>query len=266
MKKLFLVTLFIGGIGFAQITDTGDKVGIGTANPYQKLHVNGAIGIGLLNGTYIEGFKINYVDGGSGTTTFMSSRWGGDIYFKRSSSEGERTQFSFGGANEHYMGLYNSNNQVKVLFRSGGNSYINGGNVGIGTTAPDMKLAVKGKIHAEEVKIDLNVPAPDYVFKEGYNLISIKELEKFIEENSHLPEMPSAKEFEENGIMQAEMDMNLLKKIEELTLYTIEQQKKIESLEEQVSKVNMLKEENKTLKCLIERITKLEEQLKTIQK
>ena len=105
------------------------------------------------------------------------------------------------------------------------------GYVGVGTSNPDMKLTVKGNIHAEEVKIDLYVPAPDYVFKENYKLRTIEELEKFIKQYSHLPEIPSAKEFEQNGIMQAQMDMNLLKKIEELTLYTIAQEKKIKELE-----------------------------------
>nr|WP_240315572.1 tail fiber protein [Aquimarina longa] len=85
-------------------------------------------------------------------------------------------------------------------------------NVGIGTTNPDMKLSVKGQIHAEEVKIDLSVPAPDYVFKKDYDLKSIEEVEKFILKNSHLPEIPSAKDFEQNGVFLAQMDMNLLKK------------------------------------------------------
>lgn len=118
------------------------------------------------------------------------------------------------------------------------------GKVGIGTTTPDMKLTVKGNIHAEEVKIDLNVPAPDYVFKSDYKLRSLEEVESFIKENSHLPEIPSVKEFAKNGVMQAAMDMNLLKKIEELTLYTIEQEKKIKiqenKFEEQNSKIQEL--------------------------
>ncbi|WP_062061377.1 hypothetical protein [Aquimarina longa] len=75
-----------------------------------------------------------------------------------------------------------------------------------------MKLSVKGQIHAEEVKIDLSVPAPDYVFKKDYDLKSIEEVEKFILKNSHLPEIPSAKDFEQNGVFLAQMDMNLLKK------------------------------------------------------
>ncbi|WP_234859282.1 tail fiber protein [Aquimarina aquimarini] len=127
------------------------------------------------------------------------------------------------------------------------------GNVGIGTTSPDMKLTVKGNIHAEEVKIDLNVPAPDYVFKEDYKLRSIEEVENFIKENSHLPEIPSAKEFEQNGVMQAEMDMSLLKKIEELTLYTIQQEKKIQKLER----------ENEELKSLSNRLTEIEKLLES---
>ena len=109
--------------------------------------------------------------------------------------------------------------------------YCSDGKVGIGTTTPDMKLTVKGKVHAEEVKIDLSVPAPDYVFKKEYNLRTIEEVEAFIKENSHLPEIPSAKEFAAHGVMQAEMDMHLLKKVEELTLYTIAQEKKIKKLE-----------------------------------
>jgi hypothetical protein len=105
------------------------------------------------------------------------------------------------------------------------------GNVGIGTTAPDEKLTVKGKIHAEEVRVDLNVPGPDYVFKENYQLKSLSEIQAFIKENKHLPEIPSAKEMEEKGINLSEMNMLLLKKVEELTLYILKQEERINKLE-----------------------------------
>jgi len=105
------------------------------------------------------------------------------------------------------------------------------GNLGIGTTTPDMKLTVNGSIHSKGILVDLNIAAPDYVFAKNYDLKTIEEVELYIKKNSHLPEIPSAKELETNGILLAEMDMSLLKKIEELTLYTIEQEKKIKNLQ-----------------------------------
>ncbi len=131
------------------------------------------------------------------------------------------------------------------------------GKVGIGTTQPDMELTVNGTIHAKEIKIDLDIPAPDYVFKEDYNLRSLEEVENFILENSHLPEIPSAKEFEQNGIMQSEMNMSLLKKIEELVLYTIQQEKKIKSQDEKIDKLELI---NKKLLELQIRLEKLEKE------
>lgn len=104
------------------------------------------------------------------------------------------------------------------------------GNVGIGTTAPDAKLAVKGDIHAQEVKVDLNgAVAPDYVFKEDYDLRTLEETQNYIKEHGHLPNIPSAKEMEENGVELGAMNMKLLEKIEELTLYIIKQEEQLNS-------------------------------------
>jgi hypothetical protein len=101
-------------------------------------------------------------------------------------------------------------------------------NIGIGTTAPDEKLTVKGKIHTQEVRVDMAGPlVPDYVFAPDYDLKPLSEVAQYIKENRHLPEIPSAKEIEANGLHLAEMNMKLLKKIEELTLYVMEQDKKI---------------------------------------
>jgi len=102
------------------------------------------------------------------------------------------------------------------------------GNVGIGTIAPDQKLTVKGKIHAEEVIIDLDVPLADYVFHPDYSLMPLHKVEQFVKTNRHLPEIPSAAEVKENGLNMGEMQNKLLQKIEELTLYMIEQQKTID--------------------------------------
>lgn len=115
------------------------------------------------------------------------------------------------------------------------------GDVGIGTSSPDAKLTVKGDIHAEEVRVDLTVPGPDYVFEEDYDLLSLESLQNYIQENKHLPEVPSAAEMEEDGIDLGVMNMLLLKKVEELTLYQLEllgmlrqQQGEIESLKDKI--------------------------------
>ncbi|AUP79677.1 tail fiber protein [Flavivirga eckloniae] len=103
-------------------------------------------------------------------------------------------------------------------------------NVGIGTTTPDSKLTVKGNIHTNEVKVDLlGAVAPDYVFYKDYDLKSLKEVEDYIAAEGHLPKIPSAKEMEKEGIKLKEMNLKLLEKIEELTLYTIDQEKKLET-------------------------------------
>jgi hypothetical protein len=117
------------------------------------------------------------------------------------------------------------------------------GNVGIGSNA-DHKLDVKGTIHAQEVLVDLNVPGPDYVFEPTYDLPSLNEVEKFINENKHLPEVPSARQMEEEGLNLKEMNLLLLKKVEELTLYIIElkkenvtQQKQSDEQQAQINKL-----------------------------
>ena len=106
------------------------------------------------------------------------------------------------------------------------------GNVGIGTTNPAQKLTVKGTVYTTEVKVDLSAGSgPDYVFEKDYTLPSLESVKTYIDQNKHLPEVPSAKEMEANGINLSEMNMLLLKKVEELTLYILEQEKRIQKLE-----------------------------------
>ncbi len=111
------------------------------------------------------------------------------------------------------------------------------GNVGIGITNPSHKLDVNGTIHAKEVLVDLNFPGPDYVFEEDYNLTSLSELDQYLKENKHLPEVPSAKEMEKEGVNMVEMDMLLLKKVEELTLHLINQQNEITALKNEIQQL-----------------------------
>lgn len=116
------------------------------------------------------------------------------------------------------------------------NIHYSGGNVGIGTTTPDEALAVNGNIHAKEVRVDLN-GWPDYVFTDEHHLLTLKELENHIKSNGHLPNIPSAKEVEKDGIQLGDMNKKLLEKIEELMLYTIHQQKLIKEQAEMIEEI-----------------------------
>ncbi|WP_461639581.1 hypothetical protein [Labilibaculum euxinus] len=115
--------------------------------------------------------------------------------------------------------------------------------LGIGTTLPNYELDVLGTIRARELKVDMQ--GADFVFEENYVLCPIEELEDYIIENKHLPEIAPAKEMQENGVNQSEMNQKLLQKIEELTLYLINQNTHLKS---QTDEIKILKKEIEKLK------------------
>ncbi len=122
------------------------------------------------------------------------------------------------------------------------------GYIGINTKNPDAMLTVKGAIHTQEVIVDLEgAVAPDYVFEKyfmgtsllnpAYEFLSLDEIEQFIEENHHLPKVPSAEDIDQNGLSLKQMNLLLLEKIEELTLHTIAQQKQIDALSKRLETI-----------------------------
>ena len=144
----------------------------------------------------------------------------------------------------------------ETVFYNNGNIKFNG-SVGIGTAdTKGFKLGVNGKIAAEEVKVALYGNWSDFVFKKEYNLPTLTEVENHIKEKGHLKDIPSAKEVEKNGFYLGEMDAKLLQKIEELTLYTIAQEKKIEKVEK----------ENESLKFLATKFLELQKRLEKLEK
>ncbi|MCH7408713.1 hypothetical protein MM239_04855 [Belliella sp. DSM 111904] len=113
------------------------------------------------------------------------------------------------------------------------------GNLGIGTNVLNNKLEVNGTIRAKEVKLEAT-NWPDYVFGNDHELMPLEEVYAFIEENAHLPGLKSAKEYEDEGVNMLEMNQKLLEKVEELTLYTISQERKLRNVEAEVELLKLL--------------------------
>lgn len=134
------------------------------------------------------------------------------------------------------------------------------GNVGIGTGTTDIaefKLAVNGTIGAKKVKVTL-ANWPDYVFAPDYSLMPLSSLRQYIQANSHLPGIPSAREVEDKGLDLGDNQAALLKKIEELTLYILDQDKIITAQQLDLEK---LKEENKKTETMRNEWEKLKKEL-----
>ncbi|CAH0997896.1 hypothetical protein EMA8858_04031 [Emticicia aquatica] len=135
--------------------------------------------------------------------------------------------------------LDNYNNDFRIfqqptLTTSGNTHFVvknNTGEVAIGTFTTDgYKLSVNGSIRAKEVVIESNWA--DYVFEDSFKLRPLSEVKTFIAQNKHLPDIPSAKEIQENGGQVSLLMTKMMQKIEELTLYIIEQQKEIDTLKQ----------------------------------
>ncbi len=115
------------------------------------------------------------------------------------------------------------------------NQIVSTSNVGIGTTTPNYLLDVNGTIRANEILV--NSGSADFVFADDYNLRSLSEVHQFIQEHKHLPEIQSAEQMEKNGVSVNELQIQLLQKIEELTLYLIQQEQTIQNLQQQVEQL-----------------------------
>lgn len=194
-----------------------------------RVRDDGRMGIGYNGSTY--GRTINL--GGTGINFYTAS------------------EVAFGGA------IFPTDTSLVLWSNSNSNNYLvlqpSWGNTGIGTYTPNAKfhlngaqligsnsariatgyeLSVDGDVIAESFVTQNSTSWPDYVFEDNYPLLPISDLEKAIKKNKHLPNVPSATDIEKNGINLGPMTSALLEKVEELTLYIIQLEKRLKALEE----------------------------------
>ena len=224
INNLYPIILGTGGGNQPLILDAA-RVGMGTSTPEAKLDVNGTVQInGGANNFYGFGQSSSSkpIDIRAGSHYPYVFNWYEGLTFSAHSSYGGIRFY-----NQGYPDMFGT----AVMVMS-----ITNNNVGIGTTNPTSKLTVAGNINSREVKATVDAGA-DFVFENNYNLPSLDAVDKFIKENKHLPEIASADEMKKEGINLSEMNIKLLQKIEEMTLYMIEQNKKIIDLENRIKKV-----------------------------
>jgi len=197
------------------MTDGNGNVGIGNTDPAAKLDISGDL---ILR---------NYENAGEKGNKIIFTSYGNDLHGPQI-----RSYLSFASGSDSRMGL------VLSSYTGGYNNelFIMGGNVGIGKINPQNKLDVNGTIHSKEIKVDMDNWS-DFVFKKDYALPTLEEVEKHIAAKGHLENIPSEEEVLKNGINLGEMDSKLLRKIEELTLYIIEQNKSIEDLKQEIKNI-----------------------------
>ena len=208
------------------ILQANGNVGIGTETPQEKLHIAG----------YVRG---NGTNGALQIRTTKGITTIGAMSEQFSNFSTDRPMFYFNrgliledGKIGSYVGQclrFSTNNTERMTIEYNGN-------IGIGTTAPEYKLDVNGTLRATKILVNISEGA-DFVFDATYPLRPLNEVKTFIQENGHLPEIQSAVDMQENGVSITDLQIQLLQKIEELTLYILKQDEQLQQLQEEVEEL-----------------------------
>jgi hypothetical protein len=257
-----------GRIIFSSGAENGDEtanmvlshdgfLGIGNPLPHYKLDIkttNSSDGIRLVHN--VQGIEQGFVDFKSNSLqnlSFNNITHAGDAGIIYGSLNSNPLNFGFVIApwvnaasglrvdKDGNVGIATGETNGYQLAVNGNSSFT--GAVGIGTTnTGSFKLAVEGKIGARGIKVTMENPFPDYVFEPTYQLRPLAHLEQYINQNKHLPGIPSAAEVKkEGGIELGDMNVKLLEKIEELTLYVIELKKENEQMKKEIAELKQKK-------------------------
>jgi hypothetical protein len=214
------------------------NVGIGTASPAYKLDVNGGLRTAQFSPTFLSDYwrfsENNYntlnvgynIDG-------IADGW---INY-RGYSDGftQSRNFNIGNGKSGVIAWFDGvNNRVSINNNQVANYTLDVNGTGHFSGAlTGYSASFNGTVHSKKIIVTQN-NLPDYVFDSSYTLIPLSQVEQYIKSNKHLPDVPSAKEVANKGMDVGDNQALLLKKIEELTLYIINQEKRIKQLEEKI--------------------------------
>lgn len=180
------------------------NIGIGTRTPADKVTL------------YYTGYGFTHTDGAVTLGTWVGNSAG-----------------YFGTKSNHPLRFFTNNGSAQM-------SLLPNGNVGIGTSNPTFRLSVNGVIQSKEVVVETGWA--DYVFADDYALRPLSEVRSFISQHRHLPNIPSAREIEENGLRIGDVQKRMMEKIEELTLYLLEADNKIRQLSKEIDQLKKAKQ------------------------
>ena len=210
------------------IFSRGDTQGLVISSQNGKIYLDGNVGIGFSDMAPESKFHMKnsyFVTEVNGAKSVVGVQTDTDKSFWGTST-----------ANGLFLG---ANLKKSIYFDTDGEVFVGFCDGVLPTVRTELRnkysMFVKGGLLAEDLAIAPTTAWADYVFDKSYNLKSLCEVEAFIEENNHLPDVPSANEVAENGYSQREINKILLQKIEELTLYTIQQQKEIDALKRELN-------------------------------